>query len=217
MENSFMSNNYADLRDRQGRWTRQRRLREAKVIIIGSLIILGFILSFRAYVAAAKADPGASRMDQAVHDERTVEIAGGVQGARGGHPNRQVDTRDHVDLTDPATAIVAAQVKTWYTTMDASVSAYSLTESCHNRKNGVCIAANGKAPMEGKTVACTRSLPLGTRVMIKGVGEYTCQDRTAKWIETKYGPTFDIFMNDQKAALEFGRQTLEVTIIYDTH
>lgn len=200
------------------RFARERKLRSVTQLITGSAIVFAAILGCRAYAAINPAHGGASGVDPAIHDQRAVTTTGSLQGARGGETDSQVDTRYLIDLTDPATASVAAQVKRWYSTIDASVSAYSLTESCHNRKNGVCIGANGRPPVEGKTVACPRSLPLGTRVTVMGsnwMGEYVCEDRTAKWIEAKYGPTFDIFMNDQGAALEFGRQTLEVTIMYE--
>lgn len=198
------------------RLARARKLRSVTQVITGSAIVFAAILGLKAYAATNPTHGRASGVDHAVHAERAVETVGSLQGARGGHPNSQVDTRHLVDLTDPATASVAAQVKRWYSTMDASVSAYSLIESCHNRKNGVCIAANGKAPRQGITVACPRSVPLGTRVTIPGMGEYTCQDRTARWIEEKYGPTFDIFMKDHGAALDFGRKKLAVTIVYYT-
>lgn len=198
------------------RLARARKLRSVTQVITGSAIVFAAILGLKAYAATNPTHGRASGVDHAVHAERAVETVGSLQGARGGHPNSQVDTRHLVDLTDPATASVAAQVKRWYSTMDASVSAYSLIESCHNRKNGVCIAANGRAPIEGVTIACPRSLALGTRVTIPGMGEYTCQDRTARWIEEKYGPTFDIFMKDHGAALDFGRKKLAVTIVYYT-
>jgi 3D (Asp-Asp-Asp) domain-containing protein len=200
----------------QGKHTRERRLREIWSVIIGSTAIFAFILTLQAYAGTITTHPGADGLDPAIYDQRAVEITGRLQGARGSDSGSQVDTKYHVDLTDHATRIVAAQVKRWYSTMDASVSAYSLIESCHNRKNGVCIAANGKAPRQGITVACPRSVPLGTRVTIPGMGEYTCQDRTARWIEEKYGPTFDIFMKDHGAALDFGRKKLAVTIVYYT-
>lgn len=200
------------------RLARARKLRSVTQVITGSAIVFAAILGLKAYAATNPTHGRASGVDHAVHAERAVETVGSLQGARGGHPNSQVDTRHLVDLTDPATASVAAQVKRWYSTMDASVSAYSLIESCHNRKNGVCIAANGRAPIEGVTIACPRSLALGTRVLLMGsdwMGEYVCEDRTAKWIEAKYGPTFDIFMNNQSDAIKFGRQNIKVTIIYD--
>lgn len=117
-----------------------------------------------------------------------------------------------------ATSSVAAKTMVWGAPQTVSVSAYSLKESCHNKKSGVCIAANGEAPFEGITVACPRSVPLGTRVRITfDTGTdwvYFCEDRTAKWIEEKYGPTIDIFMNDHTKALEFGRQNLKIN--YET-
>lgn len=174
---------------------RPRRIQEISRVLTGAAIICGIIFALQAYAGNFSASP---------------KIEAGTEQAS------HVDTKYQVDLTDAATANVAAQVKRWYSNMTASVTGYSLQESCHNRKNGVCIAANGKAPRQGITVACPRSVPLGTRVTIPGMGEYTCQDRTARWIEEKYGPTFDIFMKDHGAALDFGRKKLAVTIVYYT-
>src|SRR3989304_6285859 len=39
------------------------------------------------------------------------------------------------------------------------------------------VTAAGRAPEPGITVACERSLPLGTRVFIDGLGERVCHDR----------------------------------------
>ena len=177
---------------------RPRRIQEVSRVIAGAAIICGTIFAIQVYAS-------------------TFDVSQKID--LGSDMSAEVDTMYQVDLTDPATANVAALTKGWYSTMQASVTAYTLKESCHNRKNGVCIMANGKAPVAGRSIACPRDLPLGTRVFVPNRGSYICEDRTAKWVQEKYGPTFDIFMNDQKAALEFGRQMLEVTtiIIYDTH
>ena len=168
---------------------RPRRIQEISRVLTGAAIICGTIFALQAYAGNFSASP---------------KIEAGTE------QTSHVDTKYQVDLTDAATANVAAQVKRWYSNMTASVTGYSLQESCHNLKNGECITASGKPPVAGRTVACPRAIPLGTHVIIQGK-DYICEDRTAKWVEEKFGPTFDIFMNDQKIALELGRQTYNVT------
>lgn len=97
-------------------------------------------------------------------------------------------------------------------TIIGSVSKYSRQDSCHNPKGTECLTASGEDTKEGRTIACPRSIKLGTRIQINGE-VYTCLDRTAKWVEAKFGPTYDIFTESHDAALKFGRKTLEVAIL----
>lgn len=96
---------------------------------------------------------------------------------------------------------------------DASISMYSRLDSCHNMKDGKCLTAGGKDVKEGWTVACPRSVALGTVVNIEGFGERTCDDRTAVWVEQKFGGTYDVFTEDYNQAKQYGRKTLKVRII----
>lgn len=80
---------------------------------------------------------------------------------------------------------------------------YKLTFYCNCRRccgkwaGGPC--ANGKMPAEGRTVACG-SLPLGTRILIAGQGEYIVEDRGVS------GKHIDIYMNSHSACLKKGVQ-----------
>ncbi|TXH15208.1 MAG: hypothetical protein E6R03_07555 [Hyphomicrobiaceae bacterium] len=74
--------------------------------------------------------------------------------------------------------------------------------------NAKGIAANGRPPVEGKTVAGPRSIPLGTKVRIAG-HIYTVTDRTAR----RFDGRWDIFIADHRRALKFGRRTNNVEII----
>lgn len=94
-----------------------------------------------------------------------------------------------------------------------SVSAYSRADSCHNPKDGKCITAMGKDTKDGRTVACPRSMKLGTRIHIEGIGNRICEDRTALWVEKKFGGTIDIFYEDAIVAKRFGRKILNITIL----
>lgn len=89
------------------------------------------------------------------------------------------------------------------------VSFYSAIDSCHT--GSTCLMANGAKAHIG-AVACPRSIPLGTLVRLGG-HQYSCEDRTARWVDGR----FDIFMGygeaAYKQALENGIQFLTLTIL----
>jgi hypothetical protein len=97
-------------------------------------------------------------------------------------------------------------------TITASVSMYSPKETCPDGVFNKCKDASGHRPIGANTLACPRKYGLGTRFSI-GKDIYNCTDRTAKWIEDKYGPTFDIFTESYQAAKAFGRKRMQVTIL----
>jgi len=84
----------------------------------------------------------------------------------------------------------------------ASVSGYSKKETC---PYGECITASGQIASK-HLIACPYWIPLGSRVEIEGVGNFTCGDRTAKYIQERFGPTFDIWFYEYEDAIKFGRQ-----------
>jgi 3D (Asp-Asp-Asp) domain-containing protein len=84
---------------------------------------------------------------------------------------------------------------------------YKLTFFCNCRK---CCGkwaggptASGTMPAEGRTVACG-SLPLGTRILIAGQGEFIVEDRGVS------GRHIDIYMDSHSACLKKGVQRGEV-------
>jgi 3D (Asp-Asp-Asp) domain-containing protein len=91
---------------------------------------------------------------------------------------------------------------------EALVTAYSSLDSCHYAN---CAMASTKPAYVG-AIACPRSIPLFTQVIIDNI-TYTCEDRTAK----KYDGRFDIFMGYGKEAhqqaVNFGLKNLEVSQI----
>ncbi len=89
----------------------------------------------------------------------------------------------------------------------ASITEYSRADSCHNVVNGKCLMASGKPVYEG-AVACPKNIPLGTKVRINGQ-VYTCEDRTADWVQRRNGPTFDIFVEQNPS----GKFLTEVEIL----
>lgn len=92
----------------------------------------------------------------------------------------------------------------------AVTTAYSSKDSCHYPN---CIMANGKRAYVG-AAACPRKVALGTKIRIDGKN-YMCADRTAKWVEEKFGDTYDIFMGyseeSYREAIKYGRQVNNVT------
>lgn len=69
------------------------------------------------------------------------------------------------------------------------------------------ITADGHKPVQGVTVAASRSIPFGTHIVIdKHI--YTVQDRLAK----RYDNRVDIYFNNHKDALRFGKQKKQVEI-----
>lgn len=88
--------------------------------------------------------------------------------------------------------------------MITEVSAY--TNRVEETDSTPNITANGDTVYEGG-IACPRYIDFGTVVEIAGE-EYTCNDR----MNRRYKHNFDIFMFDYDKAINFGRQTLAVTI-----
>jgi len=79
----------------------------------------------------------------------------------------------------------------------ARVTAYSLPGTM----------ASGKEVYFG-AVGCPRAIPLGTRVEIGDLGHFICEDRTAKHNDG----TFDVWIDDYDAAIQFGVRYLSVTV-----
>ena len=91
---------------------------------------------------------------------------------------------------------------------NVTLTAYCLCTAvcCPKASKGLC--ANGQPPIQGITIAASRSIPLGTHVLING-HEYIVQDRLAR----RYDKRMDIYFNSHKDALRFGKQTNNVTIL----
>lgn len=66
------------------------------------------------------------------------------------------------------------------------------------------VMASGKMVYIG-AMACPRSIEIGTRIEVRGLGVYTCEDRMAERLDGN----FDIFMVTKSEAFKFGRKTLE--------
>ena len=76
------------------------------------------------------------------------------------------------------------------------------------------LAANGRPPVEGITVAASRSIPLGTPIKLTVNGVFTnrlfyVNDRLAK----KYDDRVDIYFDEHERAKQFGRQAGSYTTV----
>ena len=93
-----------------------------------------------------------------------------------------------------------------------TVSAETITAYCACRKccgqSAAGITARGKRPVEGRTVAASRSIPLGTRIYIEGLGWRTVEDRTAK----RFDGRVDVYFRSHAEALKFGKQQRTIKI-----
>lgn len=195
-----MSNNLGSYSVHDGRWERRPHSHILRKIFLFTLI--SFVATFFVLIVVARTRAAPRSGPEIVSPVTLCPL-----GDDGVH-----------HCTTPEMQKKAAQVEQWYaseTIKEASVTAYTLQESCHNRVRGRCLNAAGQVPREGHSITCPRRYKLGTQVFVKGSerqGHYICDDRTAKWIERKYGQAFDIFLNDYHEAIRYGRKTLEVTI-----
>lgn len=92
------------------------------------------------------------------------------------------------------------------------ITAYCACYNCCNKKptdKGYGITASGVKAQQGITVAADKSIPFGTRIYIEGVGERIVQDRGG----VIKGNRIDLYFDNHQSALNFGRQTKQVTIM----
>jgi 3D (Asp-Asp-Asp) domain-containing protein len=86
-----------------------------------------------------------------------------------------------------------------------------VTAYCHCCKctPGAKITASGLRPVEGTTIAGPRSIPLGTRVLVSGLGTFIVQDRLSERQEGRW----DIYMTSHQRAKDFGKREFRVRIL----
>lgn len=87
------------------------------------------------------------------------------------------------------------------------ITAYCPCMKCCGKSDG--ITASGVKAIEGITVAMDKSIPFGTKIYIDGIGERIVQDRGG----AIKGNRIDLYFDSHQEALNFGRQTKEVTIM----
>ena len=72
------------------------------------------------------------------------------------------------------------------------------------------LTASGKRPHPGVTVAADWSVfPVGTRLLIQGIGHRVVQDRGARIVGTR----IDIFYRAHAEAVAFGRRKVKVRVL----
>jgi 3D (Asp-Asp-Asp) domain-containing protein len=69
--------------------------------------------------------------------------------------------------------------------------------------------ADGKLPAAGVTVAAPRSVPLGSRVWVEGVGDRLVEDRTAR----RFDGRLDLFVGSAAEARHWGKRRLRVWLL----
>jgi len=56
--------------------------------------------------------------------------------------------------------------------------------------------ASGKWPKLGMVASSDRKIKFGTKILVDGLGEFTVEDRTAKWVHRDRGDTVDIYVDN---------------------
>ena len=87
------------------------------------------------------------------------------------------------------------------------ITDYCPCVKCCGKSDG--ITASGEKAIEGITVAMDKSISFGTTIYIDGVGERIVQDRGG----AIKGNRIDLYFDSHQEALNFGRQTKQVTIL----
>jgi 3D (Asp-Asp-Asp) domain-containing protein len=102
----------------------------------------------------------------------------------------------------------------------ATITAYcACKEVC---TKGTEVTANGQRPVQGVTIAASRSIPFGSKVIVpssvllfsplQGSNNFTVQDRLAK----RYDSRFDIYFTKHSDAKNFGIKTNQTVTIITT-
>lgn len=98
-------------------------------------------------------------------------------------------------------------------------TAYCPCERCcgsyaRNRPDGIVYTASGEVATAGVTIAADWTIyPPGTVVEIEGMGTYIVHDKGG----AIKGQRIDIYFEDHAAALDFGRQTVNLRIVEESN
>lgn len=91
--------------------------------------------------------------------------------------------------------------------VSAVVTAYSEIDSCHYEN---CVMASGVPAYIG-AVACPRSIPLNTKVVIEGK-KYNCEDRTNKNLDGRYDVFVGYGKDSYNKAINWGKRDLTIKV-----
>jgi hypothetical protein len=191
-----------ELKVKNGRWTRTHNTKTW-----ATALVIAFIVTSLLYARHVR---GYSPADNGNHEIGSAEHVS--YGQTGGYCLTTGQGSGHLESYCADTADNLIQAIKWVEPepviepqgVPGSVSKYSLRDSCHNVVNGKCLMASGKPVYDG-AVACPYDIPFGTQVKIQG-RVYTCEDRTARWVQAKWPNTYDIFTYDYNEAVQYGRQ-----------
>lgn len=92
-------------------------------------------------------------------------------------------------------------------TFTINASAYTAAADECGKSDG--ITASGLRVKEKETLACPANFPFGTKIQIKGMGTYVCEDRGGA-IKNNH---IDIYMETKAQAFDFGRQHLVAEVV----
>ena len=127
-----------------------------------------------------------------------------------GMKSRWADTRSYED----SVLLVYTRIKENKKTMN--VSAYCPCEKCCGEFSDGVTASGHKIQVGDKLIAAPQSYPFGTKMYVPGYGEAIVEDRggAIKEVNTPSGVIthLDVYFDSHQAALNFGRQELEVII-----
>lgn len=128
--------------------------------------------------------------------------------ALGRYPTTNFEVKALPASSQVAKTMVVETVKQPEKSYFATVTAYTAVETCKTS----CTMASGKPAYIG-AAACPRSIPLGTVIKIDGIGEVTCEDRTAVRVDGRFDVFFGYTQADHTRAINWGRPTKKVTIL----
>lgn len=84
--------------------------------------------------------------------------------------------------------------------------------ACHKCVADKPLTSMGTKPIVGRTVSAPRSIPLGTRVYIEGLGWRTVETRAAR----RFDHRWDVYVGDRtqhRKALELGLQERKAWVV----
>ena len=93
-------------------------------------------------------------------------------------------------------------------TVTVTATAYCPCARCCGPMGGTGTTASGKQARQGITVAASRSIPFGSKIVVNG-RTFLVQDRLA----ARFDSRVDFFFDSHTDALAFGKRVLSVTIL----
>lgn len=171
-------------------------------VILGFTFLLLFASIMQGYSTVAKLKQAIKQIDEATAiAEEAQDLA---MAALGEIEMREAEANSTAAVTKTATMTVTA-----YCGCPKCCGIWSTDHPSRIGTDYVQKTASGTIPVAGRTIAVDPDvIPFGTKVVING-HEYTAED-TGSAVK---GDRIDVFFDNHQDALEWGKQTLEVTIV----